>query len=657
MRPVLFDGRFGWLHPAEGSSGVVLCAPFGYDALCTYRGMRRLAERLAARGMPVLRFDYAGTGDAAGEASEPGRWRAWIDSIKLAVALLRETTGVERVTLCGLRLGGMLAALAAQELGGVDGLVLLAPVLSGKNYQRELRAHYRKWLLMPAAMDCEAEPDTDAFVEAYGFRLYGDTLASLRAVDLQRDAARPAERVLVLDSLDPARVDALVAHYREQGVQVERQAFDEYGKFMMESLDSEIPQVAFRSIEDWLACGAERPARREHQVADSDAHAHTAPHAEQMADHVVDRAADHTTGHTTGHDTDHTTGHLVEPGVIETPVWLEGGRMFGIYCVPASHAAAAPAALLLNTGAVSRIGNARLGVRFARRLARQGIASLRVDLGGLGDSQPSLDSLSLDALYAQAGVDDAACAARWLTAQGHRGAVLLGICAGAFVGLHAASREPAVIGAVLVNLQKFTWHNICDEHGKPAVPVAAFGSTRTYLRSMCQPRKWLRVVRGQTGGLPVARELAKRFAARFGATLADRIERISGIQLGPKDERRLFTALHARGVDTRLLYGVLDEGVEELERYFGARGGRLRRFERIGVAFCERTDHAILSSRAQENVMSNFEEFFHSTFSETRQSESPVAGGSLRTRLDWRHARTMQWLLKRVRALRLSGEA
>ncbi|MFM0200279.1 alpha/beta hydrolase [Paraburkholderia fungorum] len=637
MRPVLFDGRFGWLHPAKGSSGVVLCAPFGYDALCTYRGMRRLAERLAARGMPVLRFDYSSTGDAAGEASEPGRWRAWIDSIKQAVALLRETTGVERVTLCGLRLGGMLAALAAQELGGVDGLVLLAPVLSGKNYQRELRAHYRKWLLMPAAMDCEAEPDTDAFVEAYGFRLYGDTLESLRAVDLRRDAARPAKRVLVLDSLDPARLDALVAHYREQGVQVERQSFDEYGKFMMESLDSEIPQAAFRSIEDWLACTADHPAPREHQAADSDAHAHAAPPAE--------------------HTVDHTTGHLVEPGVIETPVWLEGGRMFGIYCVPASHAAAAPAALLLNTGAVSRIGNARLGVRFARRLARQGIASLRVDLGGLGDSQPSLDRLSLDALYAQAGVDDAACAARWLTAQGHRGAVLLGICAGAFVGLHAASREPAVIGAVLVNLQKFTWHNICDEHGKPAVPVATFGSTRTYLRSMCQPRKWLRVVRGQSGGLPVARELAARFAARFGATLADRIERISGIQLGPKDVRRLFNALHARGVDTRLLYGVLDEGVEELERYFGARGGRLRRYERIDVAFCERTDHAILSSRAQENVMSSFEEFFHNTFNETRQSESSVAGGPFRSRLDWRHARTMQWLLKRVRALRLSGEA
>ncbi|ASV99614.1 alpha/beta fold hydrolase [Paraburkholderia aromaticivorans] len=634
MRPVVFDGQFGWLHPASGPDGVVLCSPFGYDALCTYRGMRRLAERLAARGMPVLRFDYPGTGDSAGEASEPGRWRAWIDSIKQAVAWLREAAGVERVTLCGLRLGGTLAALAAQELGGVDGLVLLAPVLSGKNYQRELRAHYRQWLSIPAAMDCIPEPDTDAFVEAYGFRLYQDTLASLRAVDLKRDAPRPAGRVLVLDSLDPARVDALVAHYREQGVEVERHSFDEYSRFMLESLDSEIPQSAFQSIENWLANGA----------------AHAIASARLRTIVATDRLAQLADNHE--------AAYVVAPGVVESPIRLDGGRLFGIYCRPEARGlAGAPAALLLNTGAVSRIGNARLGVRFARRLAQQGIASLRVDLGGLGDSMPSLDALSLDALYAPSGVDDAACAARWLTAQGHRGAVLLGICAGAYVGLHAAAREAAVLGAVLVNLQKFTWRNICDEHGKPTVAVAAFGSTRSYLRSMCEPRKWLRVLKGQSGGWPVARELAGRFAARFGATLADRIERVCGVELGAREERSLLAAVDAHGVETRLLYGVLDEGVEELERHFGVRGARLSRFRHSRAAFCEHTDHAILSSSAQENVMSYFEAFYRNTFSESRVPGTVAVREPLARRADGRRARAAQWLVKRARAFRLFGEA
>ena len=638
MRPVIFDGQFGWLHPASGSEGVVLCSAFGYDALCTYRGLRRLAERLAARGMPVLRFDYPGTGDSAGDASDPGRWRAWIDSIKQAVAMLRESTGVERVTLCGLRLGGMLAALAAQELGDVDGLVLLAPVLSGKNYQRELRAHYRQWLSMPAAMDCTVEPETDAFVEAYGFRLYRDTLESLRAVDLKRDASRPAQRVLLLDSLDPTRVDALAAHYREQGVEVDRQSFHEYSKFMMESLDSEIPQAAFQSIENWLVAGTRDSVDAANRQQEDT--------AARAANQDTDRGANQL------------AGHFVEPGVLETPMFLEDGRTFGIYCLPEACAAAtAPAVLLLNTGAVSRIGNARLGVRFARRLAQQGIASLRVDIGGLGDSMPSLDALNLDGLYAPSGVDDAARAARWLTARGHRGALLLGICAGAYVGLHAAAREPAVLGAVLVNMQKFVWRNICDERGKPTVAVAAFGSTRSYLRSMMQPRKWLRVVKGQTGGLRVARELATRFAARLGETLADRIERVCGIEMGARDERRLFAAVQAQGGETHLVYGVLDEGVEELERCFGVRGARLRRFGSVRVAFCAHTDHAILSSSAQENVMSYVEQVYRGGFSEMRRPEAVVEGEPLGGRSAWRHVRAKQWIAKRARAFRLFGEA
>ncbi|MFM0649468.1 alpha/beta hydrolase [Paraburkholderia bryophila] len=648
MRPVVFDGQFGWFHPANGPHGVVLCSPFGYDALCTYRGLRRLAERLAERGMPVLRFDYPGTGDSAGDASEPGRWRAWIDSIKEAVAWLRESTGVARVSLCGLRLGGTLAALAAQELGGVDGLVLLAPVLSGKNYQRELRAHYRQWLSIPASMDCVHEPDTDAFVEAYGFRLYQDTLESLRAVDLRRDAEQPAARVLVLDSLDAGRVDALVTHYREQGLEVERQPFDEYSKFMLESLDSELPQAAFASIENWLTDrdgNAVASARVNVNVGDDENH-----------------AAVHSVTHVATHATDHLAGHPVAPNVVETPVWLDGGRLFGIYCAPAArceaHASAtAPAALLLNTGAVSRIGNARLGVRFARRLAQQGISSLRVDLRGLGDSLPSVDGLNLDALYAPEGVDDAACAARWLNAQGHCGAVVLGICAGAYIGLHAAAREPAVTGAVLVNLQKFTWRNLCDEQGKPAVAPATFGSTRSYLRSMCQPRKWLRVLKGQSGGLPVARELTARFTARVAATLADRLERVSGIELGAREAHRLIAAVDAKGAETRLVYGVLDEGVEELECHFGAHGARLRRFHHVRAAFCERTDHAILSSSAQENVMSYFENFYRDSFSGIARTDTEPAHDARATRSRWRQSRAAQWLVKRARAVRLFGEA
>jgi pimeloyl-ACP methyl ester carboxylesterase len=133
MEPVVFNECFGWLHEARGRHGVVLCNPFGYDAYCTHRGWRKLAESVAAAGMPTLRFDYPGTGDSAGLEEDPKRFDAWLGSIAAGVEWLREYTGVEQVSLVGLRLGATLAALAAARIGNIDGLVLLAPVITGRS--------------------------------------------------------------------------------------------------------------------------------------------------------------------------------------------------------------------------------------------------------------------------------------------------------------------------------------------------------------------------------------------------------------------------------------------------------------------------------------------------------------------------------------------
>jgi len=39
--------------------------------MAVHRTYRHLADRLTARGLPTLRFDYDGTGDSAGESDDP----------------------------------------------------------------------------------------------------------------------------------------------------------------------------------------------------------------------------------------------------------------------------------------------------------------------------------------------------------------------------------------------------------------------------------------------------------------------------------------------------------------------------------------------------------------------------------------------------------
>src|SRR4029079_18089058 len=131
---------FGWVHhaPAGAASlGLVVCNPFGYEAICAHRTLRHFAQTAAAAGVPALRFDYDGTGDSAGGDRDPGRVAAWVASVGAAIDALRAATGVGAVCVLGFRFGALLGALAASSRDDVAGFVAIAPVTSGKAYLRE----------------------------------------------------------------------------------------------------------------------------------------------------------------------------------------------------------------------------------------------------------------------------------------------------------------------------------------------------------------------------------------------------------------------------------------------------------------------------------------------------------------------------------------
>jgi len=83
---------FGWLHrPARATHdlGVVICKPFGYEALCGHRSLRAFAEMAAAAGVPALRFDYRGSGDAADTDPDAEQIQLWGEDLLAAIAELR----------------------------------------------------------------------------------------------------------------------------------------------------------------------------------------------------------------------------------------------------------------------------------------------------------------------------------------------------------------------------------------------------------------------------------------------------------------------------------------------------------------------------------------------------------------------------------------
>jgi uncharacterized protein len=150
LTPYYFDSAarrlMGLYHPpltARSPVGaVVLCNPFGQEAVRSHRMYRVLADRVARSGYAALRFDYSCTGDSEGECTD-GRIANWVEDVRAADREVVQRSGATRVTWVGLRLGANLALLAAAKAVPHDlNLVLWDPVLSGRDYLNELaRAH------------------------------------------------------------------------------------------------------------------------------------------------------------------------------------------------------------------------------------------------------------------------------------------------------------------------------------------------------------------------------------------------------------------------------------------------------------------------------------------------------------------------------------
>ncbi len=570
MIPVTFAGCFGWLHPGLGTRGVVLCPTFGHENMIAHRGWRRLAEQLAARGFHVLRFDYPGTGDSAGSDADPDRLAAWRGGIADAVRHLRETTGTGSVILVGLRLGATLALLAAEAIDGVDGIACLAPVLSGRSHVRELSLLAKTWRAINLLPEDTRPAD---HLDVVGDRLTAQTLADLSRLDLDhldlnRPRLRPASVLLMQDG--GARAAALAARLEAQGCQVSQQSFPGAVDYLQDAPSSRIPDLAFDRVVQWceqLPAGPDLAAAR-----------HTTRHTPDCPPAFLDLPAS-----------------LDLPGATEQPfAFGPSGGLFGILCRPSGGDRTGPIVLMPNTGFGRHVGDGRVFVTLARRLAVMGVSSLRMDLGGFGDSM-ALAEGEPDP-YAARNADDVVAAIAALEAAGHAEPVLVGICSGAYSAFHATLREPRVRAAILVNLQKFVW----EANGSLRV-----GNRRQrrplgfYLRAVTRRSGWMRLVKGEVAIGVILVALCRRPVNGLYRRACNLVERVTGIETRSGQIMRWFRTLKSREVRVTLLYSDGDPGLSELAHYFGRGRERFRGLPNVELGLLSAADHALLEHDAR----------------------------------------------------------
>ena len=436
---------FGWLHlprDREVHGGVVLCQPMGIEAICVYFTYRQLADRLAEQGLAVLRFDYDGTGDSTGEENDPDRVDAWLSSVTAAVDELA-ATGVPRIGLVGIRMGGLFAAHEAARRGGVDALVLWDPCTSGKAFLREQR--------MLRLLSGGAGNQAGEAVEAPGLRFEPDTVEDLSALDLAGLDGLLAERTLVLVPPGASRPRAL--DRRLDGLDVDwREAIGQQA--LLDSHRQEPPYETITTVTDWLVSElkgepvtlAEPPA--------------------QSGPGVVGATSDGIP-------------------VVEYSVTLGELGLFGIVTDSGSRHRG-PTIVLVNEGNTHHIGQARIWVDLARVLGAAGFRTLRFDLSGNGDSG-TRPGQTPHVGRAPEAIDDIYIAMRGIQPDDPTSVVLVGFCSGAYQVVEQALLHPP-LGICVINP---TFAFTPPEPDGTAARLARQRSKRWLVHLIRPPLEWM----------------------------------------------------------------------------------------------------------------------------------------------------------------------
>ncbi len=385
---------FGWLHVPDGGrarGAVVLCPPIARELAATHGTYQFLAEALADAGLLAIRFDYDGTGDSSGALTDPGRVAAWLESIEAAVALARASFSGP-VSLLGMRVGALLAAVAAARVGSIDALVLWDPV-PGRAFLRSEGA-LRRLNFEDAVVD-------NGGIELPGFVLDRATVTDLGALGVSAGGRRPS-RTLFLTRPRQRPLAELAEALDSSAEQAEAQ-----GQELLLEVDPsrrQVPTATISRIVEWLAAA------------------------------VPDTAAPVTLR-------SRTTATLPSPDgdLIERVVWLGPHRMFGISAEP-EHLSSAPTVLMLNAGAEWHVGPNRLWVELSRQWAAAGFRCVRFDETGLGDTPPR-PGLEAQVVRAPEAMDDVGDAAEALEPD-PTNVVLLGLCSGGYQALENALLRP-----------------------------------------------------------------------------------------------------------------------------------------------------------------------------------------------------------------------
>ena len=547
--------------PAEEGGGrsdtaVLFASPWGLEEISTRKFRRLLAEELSKQGMASLRFDYPGTGDALDPPDFRAGSRVWEDSIVAAAEVLR-SAGYGRLIVVAQGLGTALALGAARRIPCLDGMALLAPVLSGRMYLRELSVWAK---VVDGYLQIEEEHRVRQGTAIAGLTMPEDVAVDIRKLDLKQIPYRVADECLVLTHAGQTGGREFAAHLRGFGTRVEEGTFAGYQELVANPLVSRIPLDVVSEIVSW-----------------SNRHKTVSPKEGTEAERAFAPP-----------------NPLSGEGFEETPVRFgKGHRLYGVLCLPAGERIGATA-LILGSAYDRHSGWGRLATETARRLAASGIASLRFDAANVADSPP-LAGAPLLVLYDDTQQTDVSEALDYIESRKLSPAIAVGRCSGAYLAFRSALTDRRLRGLVAANPYTFYW-----DAAHPYDPASTPQPLKTYGRKIFDIGTASRLLKGEIG--------VRRSLSKVGSAVQKGLWDFLGSKVGfdflkTKEQKETisgFWSLLKENIEVFLIYSSKDAGLDNIVKIFRIDAPRMIGFDNARVDVVEGADHNLTPGFARK---------------------------------------------------------
>ncbi len=537
------------------NTAVLFVSPWGFEEVCLRKFHRQLADALAARGIASLRFDFPGTGNSIEDQAGRLGLESWLESISQATEALKHYSGCANIVLAGHSLGAMLAINALPRLGGISGLALLAPSLSGRLWVRETGIW---WKLIAADLGISGGQPEDGSLTIAGLELPAPTAKEIKTLKLS------AEMV-------PSDIDILIA------VRPGRESDANFAAELKAS-GHHVTEIPFRGHEALIAN----------------------PVVQKIPADTLCAIADNIRAMTVVETPKHKSKTL-EPAILRGENFTEtslrfhqNNRLIGTLCEPVG-ARKGATVIIHGTSYERSTGWGRSAVETARKLAAEGIATFRFDAANVGDS-PHLPGAPAQVLYSDLQIADTMAAIDFVEDRGLGPVVLSGRCSGSYAAFQTALADDRVKGLALMNNIIFVWDpakKVDDEVSNVARPLEDYSARAR------DPETLKRLLKGQVDIPSAAINVGKAIGKRIAAKISPYVGSLSAANRHKNSIVKAFDTLAERNVPLHLVYADNDVGLEQFKLTFGLDAASSPPTPNIAMTLVANADHNMTPAHAR----------------------------------------------------------